>query len=76
MFLRHLLSILLLSFVVVVLVPYALLEGAPAQLELSGNSPWPVLRVIGGAALFVGGSGLFMWSVDLFARIGRGTLAP
>jgi protein-S-isoprenylcysteine O-methyltransferase Ste14 len=76
MLLRHLLSVLLLPFVVVVVVPYALLDGAVAHLELNTASLWVVLRMIVGAALLLGGFGFFAWSVRLFADIGRGTLAP
>ena len=34
-----------------------------------------LLRAIG-LALFISGFGLFSWCVSLFARVGRGTLAP
>ncbi|MFL5450235.1 MAG: methyltransferase family protein [Gemmatimonadales bacterium] len=76
MLLRHLLSVLLLPFVVVVVVPYALLDGAVGHLELNTASPCLVLRMIIGAALLLGGFGFFAWCVRLFASIGRGTLAP
>jgi protein-S-isoprenylcysteine O-methyltransferase Ste14 len=75
--LRQLLSIVLLPFVVVVVVPrwltstYAMtdtrwLEGSIA--------PWPMRGL--GLAIFAGGFLLFLWCVVLFARVGRGTLAP
>jgi protein-S-isoprenylcysteine O-methyltransferase Ste14 len=76
MLLRHLLSVLLLPFVMVVVLPYALLDGAVGHLELNMDSPWPLLRMIAGAVLLLAGLSLFVWSVGLFARIGRGTLAP
>src|SRR4051794_19366490 len=76
MLLRHLLSVLLLPFVMVVVLPYALLDGAVGHLELNMDSPWPLVRMIAGAVLLLGGLVLFVWSVGLFARIGRGTLAP
>jgi protein-S-isoprenylcysteine O-methyltransferase Ste14 len=76
MLLRHLLSVLLLPFVVVVVVPYALLDGAEGHLDLNTDSLRPVLRMIAGAAPFLGGLVLAAWSVRLFATIGRGTLAP
>jgi protein-S-isoprenylcysteine O-methyltransferase Ste14 len=77
MILRHLISILLLPFIVVVVVPAWLLnvftidnvrwvEGVPLS--------W-ALRALG-LALLISGLGLFLWCVSLFARIGRGTLAP
>ncbi|HEY6108744.1 MAG TPA: isoprenylcysteine carboxylmethyltransferase family protein [Gemmatimonadales bacterium] len=76
MLLRHLLSILLLPCTVVVVVPYTLLHRA-ARVAAPGGSAvanWPQATV--GAALFFGGFLLFVWTVGLFARQGRGTLAP
>jgi protein-S-isoprenylcysteine O-methyltransferase Ste14 len=74
MFLRHLLSIALLPFLVVVVVPWALL-GDPA--EARPTDPSLVrLRVFAGVAVFAWGFAFFIWCVGLFARIGRGTLAP
>ena len=75
MLLRHLLSIALLPFVVVVLVPRWLLEREP----LAGGVPPPALLVGGrvlGTLVFAVGFALFFWCVLLFARVGRGTLAP
>ena len=69
--LRHLLSILLLPFLVVVVVPYGLLTTFSVGDGLTTG--W--LRSAG-AVLLVGGLGLFSWCVSLFARVGRGTLAP
>jgi protein-S-isoprenylcysteine O-methyltransferase Ste14 len=72
--LRHLLSITLLPFLVVVVVPWALLDGSaearPADHSLRG------LRAFAGVAVFVWGFAFFAWCVSLFARVGRGTLAP
>jgi protein-S-isoprenylcysteine O-methyltransferase Ste14 len=70
---RHLLAILVLPFTVVVLVPRMLLEadgwaGAPAPAAAAGR--------VAGAAVFLAGFALFAWCVALFARVGRGTLAP
>ena len=76
MLLRHLLSILLLPCTVVVVVPYTLLHRA-ARVAAPGGSAvanWPQATV--GAALFLGGFMLFAWTIGLFARQGRGTLAP
>lgn len=75
--LRHLLSILLLPFVVVVLVPRWLVESSSVA-----DSHWPDGSPLeaGGRALglltFGAGLALFAWCVLLFARVGRGTLAP
>jgi protein-S-isoprenylcysteine O-methyltransferase Ste14 len=76
MLLRHLLSVLLLPFVVAVVVPYALIDGTAGHLELNTDSAWTVLRMVAGAALLLAGLVLFVWSLALFATIGRGTLAP
>jgi len=73
--LRHLLSIALLPFVVVVLVPRALL----ARDALSIALPPTTLLLFGriaGVVVFATGFALFTWCVLLFARVGRGTLAP
>jgi protein-S-isoprenylcysteine O-methyltransferase Ste14 len=76
--LRHLLSILLLPFTVVAVVPYALLRSdAAAALRwnpASAELAW-VMRAAG-AGVFLAGFALFAWCVMLFARVGRGTLAP
>lgn len=73
--LRHLLSILLLPFVMVVVVPRWLLMGA-------GDTRWDPAEPLAwvgrgvGALLFLAGFALFAWCVALFARVGKGTLAP
>jgi protein-S-isoprenylcysteine O-methyltransferase Ste14 len=75
MLIRHLLSIALLPFVVVVVVPRSLLTrdavdaAVPAGVLLVGG------RVVG-PLVFAAGLALFTWCVVLFARVGRGTLAP
>ena len=71
LFLRQLLSILILPGTVVVLVPRWLLrnEGASFAWTLS-------LRSAAGVAVFLLGFVFFAWSVTLFTRVGRGTLAP
>jgi protein-S-isoprenylcysteine O-methyltransferase Ste14 len=77
MILRHLLSILLLPFMVTVVVPRWLLRG-----WVGVDTRWPAgsgLQTGGrvlGVALLVAGLALFTWCVSLFARVGRGTLAP
>jgi protein-S-isoprenylcysteine O-methyltransferase Ste14 len=79
MVLRHMLAILLLPFMVVVVVPYLLLNSSGvSDLNTRWASGEPLewlLRSLG-VVLFVGGLGLFGWCVSLFARVGRGTLAP
>jgi len=75
--LRHLLSILLLPFLAVVAMPYWLLASFSANDSRWGNDlfiVWPAWIV--GAAVTAVGLWLFIWCVSLFARVGRGTLAP
>ncbi len=75
--LRHLLAILLLPFLVVVVVPYWLLDTFAA-----GDTRWGDISLIVwlprsvGTVLLVVGLALFSWCVSLFARVGKGTLAP
>lgn len=75
--LRHLLAIVLLPFVMTVVVPYWLLAG-----YRSVDTRWPatstgvwVMRGLG-ALLLLAGVALFSWCLALFARVGKGTLAP
>lgn len=73
---RHLLAVLLLPFVVVVVVPWWILTSLTEwDLQWTLWSPSPVAQVAGLIA-FVAGLGLFAWCFVLFARIGKGTLAP
>lgn len=75
--LRHLLSILLLPFVVVAVVPYGLQRSDIARTlrwDASPDVAWLVYAA--GAGAFLAGLALFAWCVVLFARVGRGTLAP
>lgn len=75
--LRHLLSILLLPFVVVVVVPAGLLAAfAAVDSRWEAGSPIGALAGPAGGVLIIAGLALFGWCVGLFARIGRGTLAP
>jgi len=75
--LRHLLSILLLPFLVVVVVPAWLLTTfAAADSRWGDSSPIVWLSRCAGAASIIVGFVLFSWCVSLFARVGQGTLAP
>lgn len=75
--LRHLLSILLLPFLVVVVVPYWLLNTfATGDIRWGDGSILVWLSRSAGVVLLVVGLALFGWCVSLFARVGRGTLAP
>ena len=75
--LRHLLAILLLPVVVTVVVPWWLSSRFAAL-----DSRWPPGAIAGfagravGALLLLAALALFAWCVSLFARVGRGTLAP
>ena len=75
--LRHLLAILLLPFMVVVVVPYGVIN----SLAIGDTRFVAASLLLGlfrslGALLFAAGFGLFGWCVSLFVRVGRGTLAP
>ena len=75
--LRHLLAILVLPVVMAGVVPrWLLARYAAIDSRWWPESPivWP-LRALG-AALLLAGFLLFCWCVALFARVGRGTLAP
>lgn len=74
---RHLLSILLLPFMVVVVIPIWLLT-AFAGIDSRWSDAWvlPWAMRLAGAALAAAGFALFGWCVHLFARVGQGTLAP
>jgi len=77
MTLRHLLSILLLPFVVVVIVPRWLLRAwSVSDTRWIDGTVTASLSNLAGILLFVAGFGLFAWCVSLFARVGQGTLAP
>lgn len=75
--LRHLLAILLLPFMVIVAVPSWILYNQAAidsRWEAGSFLAWPAR--LAGAVLFLAAFLLFAWCVILFARVGRGTLAP
>lgn len=65
---------------VVIVVPYLLLTATSFQVSdiADATTRWGddlPLRLLG-LILFAGGLALFCWCVTLFARVGRGTLAP
>jgi len=72
--LRHLFAIVLLPVMVTIVVPRLLL-GDDARLPPGGPLGWETVRLTG-VVLLTLGSGFFAWCVVLFARVGRGTLAP
>jgi protein-S-isoprenylcysteine O-methyltransferase Ste14 len=76
MVLRHILAILLLPTMVTLVVPRWILVALAR-----GDSRWPgdawswIPRTLGGL-LSLAGLALVTWCVSLFARVGKGTLAP
>ncbi len=75
--LRHLLSILLLPFVVTIVVPRWLLTSwATVDWRWPSGSQSELLGRIAGSILLIAGLSMFVWCVALFARVGKGTLAP
>ena len=48
----------------------------PAVLVAAYGTDFDVLRLVLGVPLVAGGFTMWVWTVRLFARIGRGTLAP
>jgi protein-S-isoprenylcysteine O-methyltransferase Ste14 len=73
---RHVVSILLLPFTVLVLVPVGV-RSSLAGIDTQWTSPgMEIMARLLGAAVFAAGLFLFIWSVTLFARVGQGTLAP
>jgi len=77
MLLRHLLAILILPFMMVVMVPRWLVRGFSSSDTrwIDGTIPAAAAHIIG-VLVFLAGFALFAWCISLFARIGKGTLAP
>ncbi|HEX6060020.1 MAG TPA: methyltransferase [Gemmatimonadaceae bacterium] len=67
---------MLLPFVVVVVVPRWILGGTDPGEVGEGSAVAAALARVAGGILFLAGFALFAWCVALFARVGRGTLAP
>jgi protein-S-isoprenylcysteine O-methyltransferase Ste14 len=68
-------AILPLPFLVTVVIPAVLVAGGGAAswgLDGAGR----LVAIASGVVLIAAGLGLFVWTVRLFAEIGRGTLAP
>jgi protein-S-isoprenylcysteine O-methyltransferase Ste14 len=75
--LRHALAICLLPGTVVVLVP-ALIVRATGSVSIGWDLPGVLaaLTVVFAVALLAVGGVLVVWTIALFVRVGRGTLAP
>jgi protein-S-isoprenylcysteine O-methyltransferase Ste14 len=69
---RHLLSILAFPVMVTLVVPALML--APAHPQANAGSPLNIGLVVVGGLLIAGGFGMWLWTVSLFHRIGKGTL--
>lgn len=72
---RHARAIVVLPGTVVVLVPTLILTLSGGVIGWGGDG-LSVLPVLLGLVLIGGGLALWLWTVRLFARVGRGTLAP
>jgi protein-S-isoprenylcysteine O-methyltransferase Ste14 len=75
--LRHLVAILVLPVVMTVVVPNWLLTRFDlVDTRWTGITALVLVMRALGAAMLLAGIALFTWCVSLFARVGRGTLAP
>lgn len=73
---RHVRAIALLPGTVAVVVPIALLIAGGFDIGWGLEGALGALPLLVGSILIVTGLALWAWTVRLFARIGRGTLAP
>ena len=69
---NHFMSILILPFVVLVVIPYVILKYSIEITCHTGHVTFQVLAYI----FIVLGLGLMLWTILLFAKQGKGTLAP
>jgi protein-S-isoprenylcysteine O-methyltransferase Ste14 len=69
-------AIALLPGVVTLLVPVVLIAGTGTDVGWGLPGAAALLPVLLGLALIAAGFGLWLWTVRLLARIGKGTLAP
>jgi protein-S-isoprenylcysteine O-methyltransferase Ste14 len=73
---RHAAAIVLLPGTVTVVVPAVILATGDEWRWGLGDGAVAALTVVAGALLVAAGLALWAWTVLLFARVGRGTLAP
>jgi protein-S-isoprenylcysteine O-methyltransferase Ste14 len=74
---RHAVAIALLPGTVTIVVPAVILAtGDGPTAGFGGTGALQALTILAGAALIAAGLALWAWTVQLFDRIGRGTLAP
>lgn len=77
MIIRHFIAILLLPFMVTVVVPRWLMNGfAQSDTRWIDGTLTATSAHLAGMLILVLGVLLFIWCVTVFARMGRGTLAP
>ncbi len=75
--LRSILSVLALPVVVTIVIPALLLLATPErEIDFAFGTGRNVAVVVLALALVGGGVSMLVWTVSLFARRGRGTLAP
>ena len=74
--LRHLLAILLLPTMVTVVVPRWMLTAFANRDSRWPGDGWSWIAWTLGGLLLLAGLGLVTWCIDLFVRVGKGTLAP
>ncbi len=74
---KHVKAVILLPFMVTVVIPALILYSTGiGGIAIQRPVPWNVLMVGGAVVLLAVGLALFVTTVWLFARIGKGTLAP
>jgi protein-S-isoprenylcysteine O-methyltransferase Ste14 len=74
---RHLRAVLLLPSMATVVVPGLLVGLAgDGRMGWGWSFPWSIISVLLGVALAVLGLGVLVWTAQLLAVVGRGTLAP
>ncbi len=74
---QHIKAMILLPFMVVVIIPAIILHFAGVGgMAFRQAAPWNILMLFGAAAFLSVGLMLFVTTVALFVKIGRGTLAP
>ena len=75
--LRHLIAVMMLPFVVTVVVPgWLLTSRANADSRWASGSVLEIVGRLTGGLILLAALALFVWCLVLFARVGRGTLAP
>jgi len=73
---RHLLAILLLPFMVVVVIPRWVIRAWAMSDTRWQPGLVATTGYVAGAVIFLTGFAFFAWCIGLFARVGKGTLAP